>query len=168
VEHDSVVARPTFARTVQLDNAPLPDGLHATLPSTVNAKGAVVSKVVHPAFRRGEETQLVGSGVADLTGSFLQGELNEVSSPSVQSRGGRQQQNRIVEIDVPGQQGRNGRASAGSVGFASPAGGMAGGFNKSTMSAGGEPRTGKFCCVALIVLYGMQGCVPVLAFFRRH
>jgi hypothetical protein len=145
VDHDSVVARPTFARTVQINQLPLPEGLQATLPSTIDAKGAVVAKVVHPAFKKGDDGLAPPpgtAGAAELTGSFLQGELGETSNPSVHSRS-RQQQNRIVEIDVQGKGGRNGGGL--SSGVASPTG-----FNRSQMSAAGgvEPRTGELGLVS--------------------
>lgn len=146
VEHDSVVARPTFARTVQLDHAHLPGGLQATLPSTVNAKGSVVSRVVHPAFRNrdGGDNQhgATTGGIAEVTGSFMQGEVGEVSSPSTHSRTGRPQpppMNRIVEIDVPGQSQRSVAGGGGKVGSPN----SAAGFNRSQFSASGEIRTGE-------------------------
>ena len=154
MEHESVVARPTFCRTLQIENQPLHEGKEATLPSTINAKGALVSKVVHPELRRGtaggagigmgdEGLGQTGSGI-ELTGSFAQGigEYNEMGSPSTHSRN-RTQQNRIVEIDVPGQQQGRGRSgSAGNGGISSPVAGSAMGFNRSHMSTAGEPRTG--------------------------
>jgi hypothetical protein len=142
VDHDSVVARPTFCRTVQIDNLPLAEGLHATLPSTINAKGAVVSKVVHPAFRgsKGDENAGIAgpSAGGDMTGSFVPGEFGEMSSPSLHSRG--RPQSRIVEIDVPGQKGNR----TPGAGLATPSG-VAGdrGFNRSQFSAAGELRGGK-------------------------
>lgn len=123
VEHDSVVARPTYSRTVQIDNLPLQGHLHATLPTTINAKGAVISNVVHPAFKHQKEDQnigLTGTTGPDM-GSYLAGDLNEMSSPSLRSR---QQQNRIVEIDVPGHGNSSPtRSRSGAVGFSSANGG---------------------------------------------
>lgn len=154
VEHDSVVARPTYSRTVQIEHLSLPEGLNATLPSTINAKGAVVSNVVHPDFRDRPANNRDGMllpGTAGTepgtAGSFAPGDLGgDLSGPSLQSRA-RSQQNRITEIDVPANRSRSGN----NVGFASPAGGGQGGFSKSLMSAPGDGgRTGKLTCVTCL------------------
>ena len=149
--HDSVVARPTFCRTVQIESMPLHGGLTATLPSTVNEKGVVVSNVLHPAFKTAKLGLQDDGGnnnnnnsptiqVGEM-GSFLQGELGEISmgpSASMYSRS-RQAQNRIVEIDVqPPSTGQTGKRSAG-VGFAPTAGLERGSMSKSQADL---PRTG--------------------------
>jgi len=119
VDHDSVVARPTYARTMQIENTHLPDHLTATLPSTVNAKGVTISNVVHPAFKNQEggngngNVNFTNSNIGD-TGSFQPGEFGEISSPSTRSR---TNNNKVVEIDVPG--GNRGRLNGNSVGFVS-------------------------------------------------
>ena len=147
VEHDSVVARPTFARTMQIEEFNLPGTHHnATLPSTINAKGATVSNVVHPAFRQNHPEASGNNGfntsntIGD-TGSFQPGEFGEISSPSVRSRA--QAQNKIVEIDVPSGNNRN----KANVGFASAPGSPERSVNnRSVMSSGGGDRMGKLRC----------------------
>ncbi|OYX27597.1 MAG: hypothetical protein B7Z06_04070 [Flavobacteriales bacterium 32-35-8] len=135
VEHDSVVARPTFARTMQIEEFNLPGPHHnATLPSTINAKGATVSNVVHPAFRNNNNDNggLTGHTIGD-TGSFLPGEFGDMSSPSTRSRP--QAQNKIVEIDVPSGNNRN----KANVGFVSAPGSPERSVNnRSVMSSGGD------------------------------
>lgn len=111
-----MVARPTYARTMQIEHSHLPEHLTGTLPSTVNAKGVTISNVVHPAFRNQDganNVNFANSNIGD-TGSFQPGEFGEISSPSTRSR---TNNNKVVEIDVPG--GNKGRLNGHSVGFVS-------------------------------------------------
>lgn len=156
-----MVARPTFARTVQIDHLPAHHGMHATLPSTINAKGAVVSNVVHPAFKHAKEEQnlgLTGTTGPD-NGSFLAGDLNEMSSPSLRSR---QQQNRVMEIDIPGhtsQPSPTRSRSGGNVGFAAAGAHGGGGSDgrglsgrSQSLSAGGDLKSGTCVFTEIVVV----------------
>mmetsp|Transcript_1222 Transcript_1222/g.2003 ORF Transcript_1222/g.2003 Transcript_1222/m.2003 type:complete len:1340 (+) Transcript_1222:3-4022(+) len=147
VPHESIVARPTFARTAQLSNAYLPlEGQTATLPSTVNAKGKVVEHVKHEGYERAclERDQRIAAKMA-MEDAMMAGfvspysktapmaglQVNAVEdgdylnmgslafSPGA-AEGGGGNNNNIVEIDVPsrGGGGRKGGRGGGAVGFA--------------------------------------------------
>jgi hypothetical protein len=146
--HDSVVARPTFTRTLQIEHFPyeLPEGHHgAALPSTVNEKGAVVTDVVHPAFKAAKAAAMAAVAAEEAGLSFVGGDFgteygNDVMGNLPPPGSRQQQQNRIVEIDVPrgAGGGKNGMSGFNppSLGGAGGGGGMGSPGTASAVSRG--------------------------------
>lgn len=85
--HESVVSRPTFSRSVQLELSTLPDGMRAKLPSTIGAAGELITNAVHPAIQQMKLSQSVAEGEGSneylapgASGSFVDGALNYLFS----------------------------------------------------------------------------------------
>lgn len=157
VDHDSVVARPTYARTMQIEQTPLPEHLHATLPSTINAKGVTIANVVHPELRHRDDANNHGfnasQGGGEL-GSFLVGDFGEISSPNSLHSRARPPASRVMEIDVSGSRSRApGGINGNGVGFTSqPNSPDRGLTSKSQMSNLGDRTGNDDVCMLLSLL----------------